>query len=37
MTDPLTSILLEIGGNQSEVELGELDITSVLDSKYCFA
>jgi DNA-directed RNA polymerase len=36
-TDPLTSILFDINGDLSAVELGKLDITSVLDSEYCFS
>jgi DNA-directed RNA polymerase len=35
-TDPLTSIMLDISGDISGLELGELDITLVLDSEYCF-
>jgi DNA-dependent RNA polymerase len=34
--DPLTSIMFDIHGDISTIELGKLDITSVLDSEYCF-
>jgi hypothetical protein len=36
-TDPLTSIMLDISGDISEIELGQLDLKLVLDSEYCFA
>lgn len=35
-TDPLTSLMKDIGGDISELELGNLDISSVLESEYCF-
>ena len=34
--DPLTSMMEDIGGDLSNVILGDLDITLVLDSEYCF-
>jgi DNA-directed RNA polymerase len=36
MTDPLTSIMNDIGGDTSELVLGNLDINLILDSEYCF-
>jgi DNA-directed RNA polymerase len=35
--DPLTSLMLDIGGNIENVEIGTLDIRLVLESEYCFA
>jgi len=35
--DPLVSIMKDIGGDVSKIELGTLDITLILDSEYCFA
>ena len=35
--DPLTIILKQIGGNIDEVEIGNLDITEILKSEYCFS
>jgi DNA-directed RNA polymerase len=35
--DPLKSIVADIEGDLSNVEFGNLDIRSVLDSQYCFA
>lgn len=36
-SDPLTSLMKDIGGDMSAVQLGTLDISLVLDSEYCFA
>lgn len=36
-TDPLTSIMSQIGGDKTKVNLGNLDISLVLDSEYCFS
>jgi DNA-directed RNA polymerase len=35
--DPLTSLMKDINGDLTDVELGTLDISLVLDSEYCFA
>ena len=35
-TDPLTAIMLDIAGDISDVQLGQLDISLVMDSEYCF-
>jgi len=35
-SDPLTSLMRDIEGDLSSVQLGTLDITLVLDSEYCF-
>ncbi len=35
--DPLTSLMKDIDGDISNVELGNLDINLVLESEYCFA
>jgi DNA-directed RNA polymerase len=35
--DPLASIMEDIEGDMSEVQLGTLDITLVKDSEYCFS
>jgi DNA-directed RNA polymerase len=35
--DPLSSIMIDIEGDISNVELGSLDITLILDSEYAFA
>jgi DNA-directed RNA polymerase len=35
--DPLTLIMREIGGDLTNIEFGNLDIKSVLDSEYCFS
>ena len=35
--DPLTSLMKDIGGDTSSLELGTLDITLMLDSEFCFA
>jgi DNA-directed RNA polymerase len=35
--DPLTSLMNDVGGNIDEVDLGTLDIHSVLNSEYCFS
>jgi DNA-directed RNA polymerase len=35
--DPLHSIMKEIGGDLSNVEFGELDVTSIIQSEYCFS
>lgn len=35
--DPLGQLMKHIGGDISAVEIGNLDITLVLDSEYCFA
>ncbi len=34
--DPLKSIMNEIGGDISEIKLGNLDLEQVLESEYCF-
>jgi DNA-directed RNA polymerase len=36
-TDPLTHMMKQIGGDISKVEIGNLDISLVIDSEYCFA
>jgi DNA-directed RNA polymerase len=36
-TDPLNSLMKDINGDLSNVKLGSLDVTLVLDSEYCFA
>lgn len=36
-SDPLTSLMADIGGDMRNVQLGTLDISLVLDSEYCFA
>lgn len=36
MTDPLTSMMKDIGGDMSQVELGTLDLNLILESEYCF-
>jgi DNA-directed RNA polymerase len=36
LTDPLTSLMKDIGGNTNDVILGNLDIKLILDSEYCF-
>lgn len=36
-TDPLAHLMKQIGGNLENVEIGKLDITSILDSEYAFA
>jgi len=36
-TDPLSSIMKDIGGDVSSIEFGNLDIRLILDSEYCFA
>ena len=36
-TDPLASLMKDIGGDISGVEIGTLDITDVLKSEYCFS
>lgn len=36
MTDPLTSLMKDIKGDLTNVEFGDLDISLVLDSEYCF-
>jgi DNA-directed RNA polymerase len=35
--DPLTSLMKDINGDISKIELGTLDISLVLDSEYCFS
>jgi DNA-directed RNA polymerase len=35
--DPLTSLMKDIDGDISLVEIGNLDVTLVLESEYCFA
>lgn len=35
--DPLKSLMEQIGGDISQVEIGELDISLVTESEYCFA
>jgi DNA-directed RNA polymerase len=35
--DPLTSIMKQIGGDISQVKLGNLDLTLILRSEYCFS
>lgn len=35
-SDPLTSLMSDIGGKVEDIELGTLDITLILDSEYCF-
>lgn len=35
--DPLGAIMGDIGGDLSEVELGDLDVSLVMQSEYCFA
>lgn len=35
--DPLTHIMNQIGGNISKIEIGKLNIESILDSEYAFA
>jgi DNA-directed RNA polymerase len=37
MEDPLTSIMKDIGGDISALELGKLDLTLILDSEFCFS
>jgi len=34
--DPLTSLMEDIGGDISKIQLGTLDLSLVLDSEYCF-
>lgn len=34
--DPLTTIMKDIGGNLNDVNFGNLDISLILDSEYCF-
>lgn len=36
-TDPLIHLMKQIGGNLESVEIGKLDIASILDSEYAFA
>lgn len=36
LTDPLTSVMNDIGGNINDVNFGKLDINLILDSEYCF-
>lgn len=36
-TDPLAQIMEQIGGNLDDVEIGNLDISLILDSEYAFA
>jgi len=36
-TDPLTSLMRDINGDISNVEIGNLDISLILDSEYAFA
>jgi len=36
-TDPLSSIMNQIGGDISEIEFGTLDINDILTSEFCFA
>lgn len=35
--DPLTSLMKDIDGDLTGIEMGELDITLILDSEYCFS
>jgi DNA-directed RNA polymerase len=35
--DPLKSLMDQIGGDLSAVEIGTLDLSLILDSEYCFA
>lgn len=35
--DPLTSLMKDINGDISSVELGTLDVSLILDSEYAFA
>jgi DNA-directed RNA polymerase len=37
LENPLTKLMEDIGGNIDEIEMGELDITEVLESEYCFS
>jgi DNA-directed RNA polymerase len=37
LSDPLTTLMQQIGGNIDAVELGSLDIHAVIESEYCFA
>jgi DNA-directed RNA polymerase len=36
-TDPLSSIIADIGGDIGQVKFGNLDLTLILDSEYCFS
>jgi hypothetical protein len=36
-SDPLNSLMRDIEGDLSNVEIGSLDLSLVLDSEYCFA
>lgn len=36
-TDPLSKIMSQIGGDLQKVSLGNLDLSLVLDSEYCFS
>lgn len=35
--DPLSKLMLDIGGDLEGIEIGTLDVSSVLDSEYAFA
>lgn len=35
--DPLTHIMTQIGGDISQIEIGNLDVSSILESEYAFA
>ena len=35
--NPLPKLLEEVGGHIEDVDIGELDINSILDSEYCFS
>lgn len=35
-SDPLTSLMSQLGVDISKVEIGTLDINNVLESEYCF-
>lgn len=36
-TDPLTSLMKDIGGDLTDIELGNLDLKLIKDSEYCFS
>ena len=36
-TDPLSSLMKDIGGDTTQIVLGTLDILSILNSEYCFS
>jgi DNA-directed RNA polymerase len=36
-SDPLTKIMADIDGDISDVQIGDLDISLILDSEYCFS